>query len=61
MDNRKDVIITILDSPYKQKKKIDLKKYMGRGEKMFTSDAQEYIRNVRDDDSLKSRPNYTHV
>ena len=28
--------------------KIDLKKYMGRGEKMFHTDAQEYIREMRE-------------
>lgn len=51
--NGKDVIVTILDYPYKQqKKKIDLKKYMGRGEKLFQSDAQEYIREMRDHDRL---------
>lgn len=47
----KDVIVTILDFPYRQKeKKVDLKKYMGRGEKLFHSDAQEYIREMRDHD-----------
>ncbi len=51
--NGKDVIVTILDYPYKQqKKKIDLKKFMGRGEKLFQSDAQEYIREMRDHDRL---------
>ncbi len=49
----KDVIITILDYPYRQQgKKIDLSKYMGRGEKMFQSDAQEYIREMRDNDRI---------
>ena len=49
----KDVIVTILDFPYRQKeKKVDLKKYMGRGEKLFHSDAQEYIREMRDHDRL---------
>ncbi len=48
----KDVIVTILDYPYKQEKKVDLKKYMGRGEKLFHSDAQEYIREMRDYDRL---------
>ncbi len=49
----KDVIVTILDYPYKQqKKKIDLKKYMGRGEKMFQSDAQEYIREMRNNERI---------
>lgn len=49
----KDVIVTILDYPYKkQQKKVDLKKYMGRGEKLFQSDAQEYIREMRDNDRI---------
>ncbi len=49
----KDVIITILDYPYgQQEKKIDLSKYMGRGEKMFQSDAQEYIKEMRDNDRI---------
>lgn len=49
----KDVIVTILDYPYKHRKeKIDLGKYMGRGEKMFQSDAQEYIREMRDNDRI---------
>ncbi len=50
----RDVIVTILDYPYKKqkKKKVDLKKYMGRGEKLFQSDAQEYIREMRDNDRI---------
>ena len=47
----KDVIVTILDYPYK-KQKVDLRKYMGRGEKMFQSDAQEYIKELRDDERI---------
>ena len=30
-----EVIVTILEMQNKEKKTIDLKKYMGRGEKMF--------------------------
>ena len=49
----KDVIVTILDFPFEQQKKqVDLKKYMGRGEKLFQSDAQEAIRELRDYDRL---------
>ena len=51
----KDVIVTILDYPYKKlhkEKKVDLRKYMGRGEKMFQSDAQEYIKELRDDERI---------
>ena len=44
----KDVIVTILDFQYeRQKKQVDLKKYMDRGEKLFQSDAQEAIRELR--------------
>lgn len=49
----KDVIVTILDFQYeRQKKQVDLKKYMDRGEKLFRSDAQEAIRELRDYDRL---------
>ncbi|MCM1192878.1 MAG: hypothetical protein NC389_10675 [Acetatifactor muris] len=47
-----EVIVTILDAPDVPDKKIDLKKYMGRGEKMFHTDAQEYIREMRDSDRI---------
>ncbi len=47
-----EVIVTILDTQSVPKKKIDLKKYMGRGEKMFHSDAQDYIREMRDSDRI---------
>ena len=49
----KDVIVTILDFQFEQQKKqVDLKKYMDRGEKLFQSDAQEAIRGLRDYDRL---------
>lgn len=47
-----EVIVTILEMQNKTKKKIDLKKYMGRGEKMFQMDAQEYIKELRDSDRV---------
>lgn len=47
-----EVIVTVLDIPNKAKKKVDLKKYMGRGEKMFHTDAQEYVKELRSDDRL---------
>ena len=47
-----EVIVTILDTQSVPEKKIDLKKYMGRGEKMFHSDAQDYIREMRDSDRI---------
>lgn len=47
-----EVIVTILDTQNVPEKKIDLKKYMGRGEKMFHTDAQDYIREMRDSDRI---------
>ena len=47
-----EVIVTILDSQSISEKKIDLKKYMGRGEKMFHTDAQDYVREMRDSDRI---------
>lgn len=47
-----EVIVTILEMQRQTKKNIDLKKYMGRGEKMFPSDAQEYIKELRDSDRI---------
>lgn len=45
------VIVTILDTTQK-KEKIDLERYIGRGKKMFHSDAQEYVRKLRENDRL---------
>ncbi len=47
-----EVIVTILDMKKKEKKKIDLNNYMGRGEKMFDADAQEYVKELRADDRV---------
>lgn len=47
-----EVIVTILDSPSAERKNIDLKKYMGRGEKMFQTDAQDYVKELRDNDRI---------
>ena len=44
--------MTILDIQKKEKKKVDLKQYVGRGEKMFPTDAQEYIKELRTDDRI---------
>ena len=50
------VIITILSVPQlpsSTKEKIDLSRYMGRGPKMFpATDAQDYVRELRDNDRL---------
>ncbi len=47
-----EVMITILDTESVPKKKIDLKKYMGKGEKMFQTDAQDYIKEMRSDERI---------
>lgn len=47
-----EVIVTILEMQKQEKKKIDLNKYMGRGAKMFYSDAQDYIKQLRNDDRV---------
>ena len=46
------VIITILDYTPEKKKKIDLSSYMGRGEKLFQTDAEDYVRGLRSDDRI---------
>ena len=46
------VIIT-LDLPQSaEQKKVDLSGFMGRGEKMFTSDAADYVKELRKDDRI---------
>lgn len=47
-----EVIITILDKKRESKKKLDLSQYMGRGEKMFHTDAQEYVEGLRSNDRV---------
>lgn len=47
-----EVIVTILEMQNKAKKTIDLKKYMSRGEKMFQTDAQDYIKELRGSDRV---------
>ena len=48
------VIITILEpeSVSQKDKRVSLKKYVGRGEKMFVNDASEYVKGLREDDRL---------
>ena len=46
------VIIT-LDIPDEEiAKKVDLSSFMGRGEKMFQTDAGEYVKELREDDRI---------
>lgn len=50
MQRGQKVIITILDLPKEEKRTFDLGRYMGRGKKMFESDAQEYVKELRSND-----------
>lgn len=43
-----EVIVTILDTQSTPEKKIDLKKYMGRGEKMFHADINNHLHRISD-------------
>ena len=48
-----EVIITILEPVKTKTKNYDLRKYMGRGEKMFPdSDAADYVRSLRENDRI---------
>ena len=47
------MLITVLKPLEAERKpEVDLKKYMGRGEKMFHYDAQEYVKELRANDRL---------
>ena len=50
LDIGQEVIVTVLNLPSKKKEPIELSKYIGRGEKMFTSDAQDYVKELRCND-----------
>jgi hypothetical protein len=47
-----EVMITILEPKKSPQKNIDLSKYAGRGEKMFQTDAAEYVKELRDSDRI---------
>ena len=47
-----EVMITILDGKRNLSPKLELGKYMGRGEKMFSVDAQEYVEELRSNDRI---------
>ncbi len=55
LNTGQEVIVTILDTQNAPEKKIDLRKYLGRGEKMFHTDAQDYIREMRDSEHRKDK------
>ena len=47
------VIITVLDNTAAPSKKaIDLRKYMGRGERMFNGNIEAYVKKLRSDDRV---------
>ena len=53
LDIGQEVIITVLNMPAKVKQNgVDLRKYMGRGKKMFHSDPQDYVKELRADDRI---------
>lgn len=48
-----ELIITLLNiKPKKKKPEIDLDRYIGRGEKMFNRDAQDYVKELRSNDRI---------
>lgn len=47
-----EVMVTILDTQSAPDKNIDLKKYRGRGKKMFQTDVQDYIKEIRSDERI---------
>jgi hypothetical protein len=47
-----EVMITILEKKKASRKDIDLSKYAGRGEKMFNTDAADYVKGLRDGDRI---------
>jgi hypothetical protein len=47
-----EVMITILEPKASSRKDIDLSKYAGRGEKMFQTDASNYVKELRDGDRI---------
>lgn len=52
MTTGQKVIITLLDEQNKTHSKPDLKQYMGRGEKLFHTDAQDYVKGLRNNDRV---------
>ena len=46
------VIITVDVNDAPTKKKIDLSSFMGRGRKMFTDDAAEFVKELRENDRV---------
>lgn len=46
------VIITIMETNELPNAKPSLKKYMGRGQKLFTGDAGDYVKDLRTNDRV---------
>jgi hypothetical protein len=47
-----EVMITILEQKKSSRGNIDLSKYVGRGEKMFQTDAADYVKELRNCDRI---------
>lgn len=46
------LIITVLETTDKIKKPVDLRKYMGRGKKMFNGNVDTYVEELRENDRV---------
>lgn len=46
-----EVIVTIINAQHRFQK-VDLSRYAGRGEKLFETDAQEYVKELRNHDRI---------
>ena len=46
------VIITVDISETPERKQVDLGSFMGRGKKMFSGDAADYVKELRDNDRV---------
>ena len=46
------VIITLDIPERREKKSVELSSFIGRGDKMFTTDAAEYVKELRKDDRI---------
>lgn len=46
------LIITVLETTHKSKRPTDLRKYMGRGKKMFNGNVEAYVEELRTNDRV---------
>lgn len=52
MQKGQKVIITLDVGETPIQKKVDLSRFMGRGEKMFQTDAADYVKELRENDRI---------